>query len=130
MRCQDPIVAGATRRREGAECVHSCPRRGTVGRVRPVRHRGREGRLIPITDLGDALEAFILEHEYCGELDSAVEDDRVWMTCTCGAAGTWTAIDTARRIRKCATGTGWERTPWHATQRAAWEALRRASADA
>jgi hypothetical protein len=26
-----------------------------------------------------------------------------------------------------ATGTGWERTPWHATQRAAWEALRRAS---
>jgi hypothetical protein len=29
-----------------------------------------------------------------------------------------------------ATGTGWERTPWHATQRAAWDALRRASADA
>jgi hypothetical protein len=24
------------------------------------------------------------------------------------------------------TGTGWERTPRHATQRAAWEALRRA----
>jgi hypothetical protein len=24
-----------------------------------------------------------------------------------------------------ATGTGWERTPWHATQRAAWDALRR-----
>ncbi len=24
-----------------------------------------------------------------------------------------------------ATGTGWERTPWHATQRAAWEALRK-----
>jgi hypothetical protein len=24
-----------------------------------------------------------------------------------------------------ATGTGWERTPWHATQRAAWEALSR-----
>jgi hypothetical protein len=23
-----------------------------------------------------------------------------------------------------ATGTGWERTPWHATQRAAWEAAR------
>jgi hypothetical protein len=23
-----------------------------------------------------------------------------------------------------ATGTGWERTPWHATQRAAWAALR------
>jgi len=26
-----------------------------------------------------------------------------------------------------ATGTGWERTPWHATQRAAWEALDRLS---
>jgi hypothetical protein len=28
-----------------------------------------------------------------------------------------------------ATGTGWERTPWRATQRAAWEALRKASRD-
>jgi hypothetical protein len=27
-----------------------------------------------------------------------------------------------------ATGTGWERTPWHATQRAAWEALRQSPA--
>jgi len=26
-----------------------------------------------------------------------------------------------------ATGTGWERTPWRATQRAAWEALDRAN---
>jgi hypothetical protein len=25
-------------------------------------------------DLGSALEAFILEHERCGELDSAVEE--------------------------------------------------------
>jgi len=24
-----------------------------------------------------------------------------------------------------ATGTAWEQTPWHATQRAAWEALKR-----
>jgi hypothetical protein len=24
-----------------------------------------------------------------------------------------------------AIGTGWERTPWHATQRAAWEALKK-----
>ena len=31
------------------------------------------------------LDAFYREHECCGELDSAVEDDRVWMTCTCGA---------------------------------------------
>ena len=35
--------------------------------------------------LGGALEAFILEHEYCGELDGGVEDARVWMTCSCGA---------------------------------------------
>src|SRR5437879_6158845 len=26
-----------------------------------------------------------------------------------------------------ATGTGWEHTPWHATQRAAWEALKKAA---
>jgi hypothetical protein len=38
------------------------------------------------TSLGDPLEAFILEHEYCGELDAGVEDDRVWMTCMCGAS--------------------------------------------
>jgi hypothetical protein len=28
-----------------------------------------------------------------------------------------------------APGTGWERTPWHATQRAAWEALKKAERD-
>jgi hypothetical protein len=38
-----------------------------------------------IADLGEALEAFTLEHEYCVELEAAIEDDRVWMTCTCGA---------------------------------------------
>jgi hypothetical protein len=32
-----------------------------------------------------ALEAFIQEHLDCGELDSDVENARVWMTCTCGA---------------------------------------------
>jgi len=35
--------------------------------------------------LRSALEAFIREHESCGELDSGVQGDRVWMTCTCGA---------------------------------------------
>jgi hypothetical protein len=38
-----------------------------------------------MTTLGAALEAFIREHEYCGDLDTGLEDDRVWMTCTCGA---------------------------------------------
>ena len=28
-----------------------------------------------------ALYAFYLEHQYCGDLDSAVEGDRVWMAC-------------------------------------------------
>jgi len=37
-----------------------------------------------VTLLAD-LDAFYLEHQYCGELHSAVEDDRVWMTRTCGA---------------------------------------------
>jgi len=32
-----------------------------------------------------ALEAFIQERGRCGELESGVEDDRVWMTCSCGA---------------------------------------------
>ena len=35
--------------------------------------------------LGPPLEAFIREHEYCGELDIGVDGDRVRMTCTCGA---------------------------------------------
>jgi hypothetical protein len=34
---------------------------------------------------GAALEAFIREHEYCGELDTGRDGDRVWMTCSCGA---------------------------------------------
>jgi hypothetical protein len=33
-----------------------------------------------------ALYAFLQEHRRCGELDGEVDDDRVWMTCTCGAA--------------------------------------------
>jgi hypothetical protein len=34
---------------------------------------------------GSVLAAFIREHEYCGELDTGLEGDRVWMSCTCGA---------------------------------------------
>jgi hypothetical protein len=36
--------------------------------------------------LFDALQAFYQEHRRCGDLDGGVEGDRVWMTCTCGAA--------------------------------------------
>jgi len=35
--------------------------------------------------LFDALQAFFQEHEYCGDLDTGVEGERVGMTCTCGA---------------------------------------------
>jgi hypothetical protein len=31
------------------------------------------------------LDAFLQEHRRCGDLESAVEGDRVWMACTCGA---------------------------------------------
>jgi hypothetical protein len=51
----------------------------------PLRHTRGSKRLTMTTSLGVALEAFILEHEYCGAFCAAVEDDRVWMTCTCGA---------------------------------------------
>jgi len=37
-----------------------------------------------VTLLAD-LDAFLQEHRRCGELDAGVEDDRVWMTRTCGA---------------------------------------------
>jgi hypothetical protein len=32
------------------------------------------------------LMAFYQEHERCGELDGGVYRDRVWMSCSCGAA--------------------------------------------
>jgi len=31
------------------------------------------------------LDAFYLEHRRCGELDTDVEGERVWMACACGA---------------------------------------------
>ena len=37
------------------------------------------------TALASALDAFYLEHRRCGELESGVDDNRVWMACTCGA---------------------------------------------
>jgi hypothetical protein len=40
-------------------------------------------------NLGSALEAFILEPEYRGELDAAVEADRVDVTCGARRSGCW-----------------------------------------
>jgi hypothetical protein len=33
----------------------------------------------------DALYAFYLEHRRCGELDGGFENERLWMSCDCGA---------------------------------------------
>jgi hypothetical protein len=33
----------------------------------------------------ERVRLFHLEHRRCGELEAGVEDDRVWMTCSCGA---------------------------------------------
>jgi hypothetical protein len=49
----------------------------------PLRHTRGSKRLTITTSLGAVLEAFILEHEYCGDLDGGVEGDRVCMTRTC-----------------------------------------------
>jgi hypothetical protein len=42
-------------------------------------------RSAPAALIAIALDAFYLEHRRCGELESGVEQDRVWITCTCGA---------------------------------------------
>ena len=31
------------------------------------------------------LDASLQEHRRCGDLDGVVEDNQVWMMCTCGA---------------------------------------------
>jgi hypothetical protein len=33
----------------------------------------------------DTLDAFLQEHRRCGKMDSGIEGERVWATCTCGA---------------------------------------------
>jgi hypothetical protein len=45
-----------------------------------------------VTLLAD-LDAFLQEHRRCGDLDSEVEGDRVWMTCTYGAVISRSADD-------------------------------------
>jgi hypothetical protein len=46
----------------------------------------KAGEVIALaTPLASALHAFYSEHEYCGELDSGVEEHVVWLTCSCGA---------------------------------------------
>jgi hypothetical protein len=45
-------------------------------------------------------------------------DDRGWRATFC--------VTGMEHSPTSATGTAWERMPWHATQRAAWEALKKA----
>jgi hypothetical protein len=49
-----------------------------------------------------------------------------WVSCTTPLTSTRPGWST-RRSPTSATGTAWERAPWHATQRAAWVALTRAN---
>ena len=39
------------------------------------------------------LYAFFQENKRCGDLDSDLDGDRVWMACTCGAAINHSADD-------------------------------------
>jgi hypothetical protein len=32
-----------------------------------------------------ALTTFLVEHQYCGELDGGRDDETVWLECICGA---------------------------------------------
>jgi hypothetical protein len=32
-----------------------------------------------------ALTAFLVEHQYCGELDGGRDDGAIWLACSCGA---------------------------------------------
>jgi hypothetical protein len=52
-----------------------------------------------------ALYTFYQEHERCGELDSAVDGDRVWMACTCSAMISRNAKDDRPTRPASASGT-------------------------
>ena len=51
------------------------------------------------TTLLGALYAFFTEHQYCGELDAAVEGDRVWMMSRVARGSSATPIATDQRGR-------------------------------
>jgi len=72
-------------RRDGTPFQHRVPHRDHYHCRADDGDDVREDHALTATDLGAALEAFILEHEYCGELDAGVEADRVWMMCSGGA---------------------------------------------
>jgi hypothetical protein len=58
--------------------------------LRETRDRGaaqRPARLGTMTNKQFVfdLDAFIAEHRRCGDLDNGTANERVWMTCSCGA---------------------------------------------
>ena len=59
---------------------------------------GLSRRLYPaqLSHLLASLVAFLDEHRYCGELGGAVDEEWIWMTCTCGAVISRT-LEPARR---------------------------------
>jgi hypothetical protein len=57
---------------------------GEAWRRSTERHSRASALDSGVTVLADLL-AFLQEHRRCGDITAKVEDDRVWMTCTCGA---------------------------------------------
>ena len=49
-----------------------------------THHRRARVAFVIVTLFAD-LDAFYQEHERCGDLDSGLDGDRVWMACACGA---------------------------------------------
>lgn len=67
--------------------LEAADRRGAAGPL-IVASRGHARLAVgsPMVSLLTELDAFYTEHRDYGELDGAVEADRIWLTCSCGAA--------------------------------------------
>jgi hypothetical protein len=62
--------------------IRRATRMSTIGDVdAPSPRCLASGSVTLLDDLG----AFYQEHERCGDLDSGLDGDRVWMACACGA---------------------------------------------
>jgi hypothetical protein len=80
---QDPFAMQpvlAHRARSGAAVAALRIKEWTV----TARHGPRYPAEAMLTLLDD-LDAFFQDHRRCGELDGGVEDERLWMTCSCGS---------------------------------------------
>ena len=69
---------GATRSHPRGSVVHDVPSKERDSVNKDVVTTGNPRSLL------GTLYAFYLEHQRCGELNGGVNDERVWMTCSCG----------------------------------------------